>query len=74
MAVYIRVVVVLKLPGMEKNEMMPLLFPPASLEMISRLKNIFNPDNRLNPGKLLPTGKGCLEVRPMVSAGTRMDW
>src|SRR5713101_3393461 len=60
--------------GMEKNEMMPLLFPPATLEMIQRLKDVFNPDGRLNPGKLLPTGKGCLEVRPMVSAGARLDW
>jgi glycolate oxidase len=60
--------------GMEKNEMMPLLFSPASLDMIRRLKNVFNPDNRLNPGKLLPTGKGCLEVRPMASAGARLDW
>jgi glycolate oxidase len=60
--------------GMEKNEMMPLLFPEASLEMIGRLKSVFNPDNRLNPGKLLPTGKGCLEVRPSILATQRLDW
>ncbi len=60
--------------GMEKNELMPLLFSEASLEMIGRLKSVFNPDGRLNPGKLLPTGKGCLEVRPMVSASRRLDW
>ncbi len=59
--------------GMEKNEMMPLVFSPSSLEMIRRLKDVFNPDGRLNPGKLLPTGKGCLEVRPMVST-SRMIW
>ncbi len=60
--------------GMEKNEMMPLLFPEASLEMIGRLKSVFNPDNRLNPGKLLPTGKGCLEVRPSILTTQRTDW
>jgi glycolate oxidase len=60
--------------GMEKNDMMPLLFPPETLDTIKRLKDVFNPDGRLNPGKLLPTGKGCLEVRPMVSAGARLDW
>lgn len=60
--------------GMEKNEMMPLLFPAASLEMIGRLKSVFNPDNRLNPGKLLPTGKGCMEVRPSVLTTQRTDW
>ena len=60
--------------GMEKNEMMALLFSPDSLEMIARLKSVFNPDNRLNPGKLLPTGKGSLEVRPMISGGGPREW
>jgi glycolate oxidase len=60
--------------GMEKNEMMSLLFPQTTLDMIGRLKHVFNPDDRLNPGKLLPTGKGCLEVRPMTTVGARMDW
>jgi glycolate oxidase len=27
------------------------------------LKALFDPDNRLNPGKVLPTGRGCLEIR-----------
>jgi glycolate oxidase len=49
--------------GMEKNELMPKLFSPESLEMIGRLKRLFDPECRLNPGKLLPTGKGCLEIR-----------
>ncbi|MCY4597373.1 MAG: FAD-binding protein [Bryobacterales bacterium] len=49
--------------GMEKNELMPLLFAEDSLEQMERLMRIFNPDGRLNPGKILPTGKGCLEVR-----------
>ncbi len=48
--------------GMEKNELMPLLFAEDSLEQMERLMRIFNPDGRLNPGKILPTGKGCLEV------------
>lgn len=50
--------------GMEKNELMPLLFAEDSLERMERLMRIFNPDGRLNPGKILPTGKGCLEIRP----------
>ena len=49
--------------GMEKNELMPLLFAEDSLEQMERLMRIFNPDGRLNPGKILPTGKGCLEIR-----------
>ena len=49
--------------GMEKNELMARQFSPESLEMIGRLKDLFDPDNRLNPGKVLPTGRGCLEIR-----------
>ena len=60
--------------GMEKNEMMPLMFKPESLEMMERLIKVFNPDRRLNPGKLLPTGTGCQEVRPMSPAMASVDW
>jgi glycolate oxidase len=49
--------------GMEKNELMDKLFNAATLETIKRLKGLFDPDNRLNPGKMLPTGRGCLEIR-----------
>ena len=49
--------------GMEKIGLMPALFTPESLEMMSGLKTLFDPAGRLNPGKLLPTGKGCLEIR-----------
>ena len=49
--------------GMEKNELMTKQFSDDSLEMIRRLTSLFDPDCRLNPGKMLPTGKGCLEIR-----------
>lgn len=49
--------------GMEKNELMNSLFPEETLDMIRKFKDLFDPDNRLNPGKVLPTGKGCLEIR-----------
>jgi glycolate oxidase len=49
--------------GMEKNELMSKQFTPETLDMIKRLKELFDPDNRLNPGKVLPTGRGCLEIR-----------
>ncbi len=38
-------------------------FPEETLELIRRFKQLFDPQCSLNPGKLLPTGKGCLEVR-----------
>ena len=49
--------------GMEKSALMSELFPAATLELMGRLKLLFDPDARLNPGKVLPTGRGCLEIR-----------
>ena len=49
--------------GMEKNEMMGKLFSADSLDYIGRFKTLFDPKGRLNPGKVLPTGTGCLEIR-----------
>ena len=49
--------------GMEKNEMMSHLFSAETLDTMRSFKELFDPDNRLNPGKVLPTGKGCLEIR-----------
>jgi len=49
--------------GMEKMELVGEQFPGETLEMISRLKSLFDPQCRLNPGKMLPTGKGCMEIR-----------
>ena len=31
--------------------------------MILALKLLFDPNAPLNPGKVLPTGRGCLEIR-----------
>jgi len=59
--------------GMEKSELMPHLFGSDTLDMIARFKRLFDPENRLNPGKVLPTGKGCLEIRqPALNAGARV--
>lgn len=49
--------------GMEKMELMAHLFSDNSLEMIRQFKSLFDPQCRLNPGKVLPTGKGCMEIR-----------
>jgi glycolate oxidase len=49
--------------GMEKNELMPKMFSDADLELMRRVKAAFNPGGLLNPGKILPLGKGCGEAR-----------
>jgi glycolate oxidase len=55
--------------GIEKNELMPLIFSADDLAMMHRLKEVFNPRGRFNPGKVLPIGKMCGELRVQVSAG-----
>jgi glycolate oxidase len=49
--------------GMEKNELMDKLFPASSLDYMKKFKTLFDPQDGLNPGKVLPTGRGCLEIR-----------
>lgn len=49
--------------GMEKMELMAHLFSEDALDLIKDFKTLFDPGCRLNPGKVLPTGKGCLEIR-----------
>ena len=57
--------------GMEKNELMPLLFSADTLETIGQIKLLFDPETRVNPGKLLPTGRGCSEIRqPALQPGS----
>ena len=54
--------------GMEKMELMNDQFSSASLDMIGRFKSLFDPQCRFNPGKLLPTGRGCMEIRQRAGA------
>jgi glycolate oxidase len=49
--------------GMEKNELMPLLFNDADFDLMRRIHDAFNPDSSLNPGKIFPISKGCGEIR-----------
>jgi glycolate oxidase len=59
--------------GMEKNELMPLMFNETDLDLMRKVRAAFNPVDRLNPGKVLPLGKGCGETRlrpfPQSAAG-----
>jgi len=49
--------------GMEKNDLMPLMFTETDLDLMRGVRAAFNPTGRLNPGKVFPFGKGCGEVR-----------
>ena len=49
--------------GMEKNELMPLIFSDDDFALMRRVHDAFNPDSALNPGKMFPLNKGCGEIR-----------
>jgi glycolate oxidase len=56
--------------GVEKRELMAKLFSEDSLGMMAQFKALFDPWGRLNPGKVLPTGRGCVEIRqPALTQG-----
>lgn len=55
--------------GMEKSELMPLLFSDDDFALMRRIHDAFNPGALLNPGKIFPLGKGCGEVRIRPQAG-----
>jgi glycolate oxidase len=49
--------------GVEKIAQMPLLFSPADLAAMLRLRTVFDPERRANPHKILPDAKVCVEAR-----------
>jgi glycolate oxidase len=61
--------------GMEKSELMPLLFSDADFALMRRVHDAFNPWCSLNPGKIFPLSKGCGEIRvrhePIPQASSR---
>jgi glycolate oxidase len=49
--------------GVEKMGQMPLIFSPEDLLVMSQIRSVFNPENRCNPHKIIPTPHGCIDVR-----------
>jgi glycolate oxidase len=57
--------------GLEKRDLMPYQFAPEDLEVQHRVKHVFDPKVRFNPGKVFPTLHRCAEQgRVHVHAGT----
>src|SRR6202795_1753522 len=57
--------------GMEKSELMPLLFSDDDFDLMRRIHDAFNPRSALNPGKIFPLNKGCGEITPRAQAAVR---
>jgi glycolate oxidase len=60
--------------GVDKAEKLPLQYAEADLNFMYRLRRVFDPDNVMNPGKLLPAhpacGEGFRPARPRLPEGT----
>jgi glycolate oxidase len=56
--------------GQEKRDLMPLLFSPQDLDAQARIKEVFDPEGRLNPGKMLPQGSRCFDFGRPIPDGT----
>ena len=48
--------------GLEKRNLMPLLFTNDDLDVMLSLRNAFNGASVLNPGKVFPTTRMCAET------------
>ena len=47
--------------GVEKLAFMSRLFGPDDLEAMVAVRDVFNPEGRCSPGKVIPVGIGCIE-------------
>jgi len=55
--------------GLEKRDLMPLVFTAVDLDAQARLREAFDPDHRFNPGTLLPAGSRCFDFGRPVPEG-----
>ena len=49
--------------GIEKRDLMPLMFTADDLDAQARLRDAFDPDGAANPLKVLPRGSRCGELQ-----------
>lgn len=55
--------------GLEKRDLMPLLFDDVALDAQARLREAFDPKGLLNPDKVLPEGSRCFDFGRAVPDG-----
>lgn len=55
--------------GMEKNNLMHLIFSESDLELMKKVRGVFDPTGICNPGKVFPTPGRCLEPSGHIHAG-----
>ncbi len=58
--------------GMEKKDLMPLIFSQEDVAQMQRIKDAFDPRGFCNPGKIFPTAGRCLEL--FARRGRAVGW
>jgi glycolate oxidase len=48
--------------GLEKRDLMPLMFSAVDLDAQARLRSAFDPSELANPGKVLPSPARCADI------------
>lgn len=48
--------------GVEKRDLMPLVFSDLDLDAQARIREAFDPEGVMNPGKILPSGSRCFDA------------
>jgi glycolate oxidase len=56
--------------GMEKRDLMPLMFSEVDLDAQARVKEALDPGGVFNPEKILPRGSRCYDFGRPIPAGT----
>jgi glycolate oxidase subunit GlcD len=49
--------------GLDKRELLPLIFSEKDMETMLLVRAAFDPSGLMNPGKIIPTLRGCGEAR-----------
>ena len=49
--------------GVEKRDLMPLLFDPPDRDLMLRVRDLWDPRRLCNPEKVLPAARSCIEAR-----------
>ena len=55
--------------GIEKRDLMPMIFNDVDLDMMMKVKGTFDPEGLCNPCKTLPLGSRCAELFPSPKTG-----
>jgi glycolate oxidase len=58
--------------GLEKKDLMPLIFSEQDMDMMGRIKRAVDPGGLCNPGKMFPTAGRCVEL--FARRGMAVGW